>query len=359
MNTADLKNRIDGTHGPFVSIYIDNSHNTEDAIKTHELQWRAVQDKLREQGAPDELIAKVPELAQRGGTPVGERGRALIFNQDGIVVDDELPVVPPKPDVRFSIMPHLLPLFEFGAPQQHILLAEVDREGVDVSLIDEYGHAIDFDTENATNHPIHKAQVGDRFSWARVQERTEEMIERNYRDTASYLTEVVREMKPSMLVISGEVQARTGIERELPEDVKRVTHVVPEGGRADGADQSRLADAITELVQQQRTERVAEALERFRIESGRSSGYAVDGMRTIASNLQQGNVDVLIVARPTDETQPAPADTDTREEDALIAATIHQGGEVIVCKKEDVQFSDGFGAILRAPAHAVSDEYAG
>ncbi|MCW4355515.1 hypothetical protein ONR57_19610 [Hoyosella sp. YIM 151337] len=355
MNNADLKKRLDATHGPFVSIYIDDSNNTEDAIKSRELQWRAVQDALRDQGTPDELISKVPELAARREPPIGRRGRALIFTKDVTVVDEELPVAPPQPDVRFAIMPHLLPLFEFGAPQQHILLAEADRNGVDVSYIDEYGHAIDFDSEDQDRHPIHKAAVGDRFSWAKVQERTEEMIERNYRDTATYLAEVVREVKPSMLVLSGEVQARTGIERHLPEDAKKLTHSVTEGGRAEGTDDARLADAITDLVQQRRAERVAEALERFRIESGRSSGYAVDGMRIVAANLQQGNVDTLLVARPLTETQPSPAQTDTREEDAVIAATIHQGGEVVVCSQDDVKFNNGFGAILRAPAMAVGD----
>ncbi|MBB3038792.1 hypothetical protein [Hoyosella altamirensis] len=355
MNTATLKKRLDSARGPFASIYVDDSKNTEDSGKARELQWRTVLDELRKQEAPDELVARVLDLADRK-PPIGSRGRALVVGESGVIVDEELPVVPALPDVRFSVMPHLLPLFEFGAPEHTILLAEVDRTGVDVSFIDEYGRALDFDSEDMDRHPIHKANVGDRFSWAHVEERTEEMIDRNYRDTATYLARVVRQVSPSMLVISGEVQARTGIERLLPDDVKKLTHAVPEGGRADGADHARLADAINEIVQQRRTEKVAEALERFRIESGRASGFAVDGMRIIAANVQQANVDTLLVARPSDETQPAPVDGDSREEDAVIAAAIHQGSDVIVCKKDDVKFRDGFGAILRAPALDVSDQ---
>ncbi|GGC55386.1 hypothetical protein IEU95_08815 [Hoyosella rhizosphaerae] len=356
MNTATLKKRLDSARGPFASIYVDDSNNTEDSGKARELHWRTVLDELRSQGAPDELSARVVKFADRR-PPIGNRGRALIVGQTGVVVDEELPVVPSQPDVRFSVMPHLLPLFEFGAAEFTILLAEVDRNGVDVSLIDEYGHAVAWDSEDLDRHPVHKAKVGDRFSWARVEERTEEMIERNFRDTAAHLTSTVEEIKPSILVISGEVQARTGIERLLPDHVRNLTFAVPEGGRADGADDTQLTDAIAGIVQQLRSEKVAEALERFRIEFGRSSGFAVDGIRTVAAHVQQANVDTLLVARPTDDTQPAPSGEDSRVEDAVLAATLRQGGNIVVCKRDDVKFGDGFGAILRAPALAVSDTY--
>ncbi|MBD8506453.1 hypothetical protein HT102_08150 [Hoyosella sp. G463] len=352
---SDLRNRLEEAHGPFLSIYVDDSHNTEDAAKARELRWRDIADRAREQGAPEALIERIPALGDWEQPPIGRRGRALVFSEDTVIVDEELPMVPDQPAARFSPVPHLLPLFEHGVPRQTIMVAEVDRTGVDVSYIDEYGHTIDTRSEDQDHHPVHKANAGDRFSWARVEERTEEMIERNHRETAEHLAAAVRKAHPSMLVLGGEVQARTSIENMLPNDVRALAHPVPEGGRADGASEDGLHEAITDLVRQRQAEKVAEALERFRIESGRSSGYAVDGLSSIAANLQQGNVDTLLVARPLAGEDPSSEVTDTREADAVVATTIRQGGKVFVCAKDDVRFQDGMGAILRAPALAMSD----
>ncbi|WP_149360613.1 baeRF2 domain-containing protein [Lolliginicoccus suaedae] len=358
MDIKELKDRLENAHGPFLSIYIDDSHNTEDAGKARELRWRDIAARAREQGAPDALVDRIQSLSERWRPPIGRRGRALVFSEDSVVVDEELPFVPDQPDARFSLMPHLLPLFEHGVTRQTIMVAEVDRTGVDVRCIDEYGHTLASDSEDQERHPVHKANVGDRFSWARVEERTEEMIDRNHRDTADHLAAAAREIRPSILVLAGEVQARTSIEQLLPDDVRAIAHQVTGGGRAEGTDDAQLEDAITDLVRKRQSEKVAEALERFRIESGRSSGYAVDGLHTIAANLQQGNVDTLLVARRLDrEEAPAP-ETDTREADAVVATSIQQGAEIIVCDKEDVRFEDGIGAILRAPALAMSDRYA-
>ncbi|WP_278314567.1 baeRF2 domain-containing protein [Lolliginicoccus levis] len=351
----ELRNRLETAHGPFLSIYVDDSHNTEDAAKARELRWRDIADRARDQGAPDALIDRIPGLGEWEQPPIGRRGRALVFSEDAVIVDEELPMVPDQPAARFSPVPHLLPLFEHGVARQTIMVAEVDRTGVDVSYIDEYGHTLASRSEDPDHHPVHKANAGDRFSWAHVEGRTEEMIERNHRDTAEYLAAAVRKIHPSMLVLGGEVQARTSIEQLLPNDVRALAYSVSEGGRAGGTNGDGLDEAITDLLRQRQDEKVAEALERFRIESGRASGHAVEGLHSVAASLQQGNVDTLLVARPLDGEQPSSDVTDTREADAVVSTAILQGGEIIVCAKDDVDLRDGIGAILRAPAQAMSN----
>ena len=36
--------------GPFVSVYLEDSHNTHDATEQLELKWRAVREQLQRQG---------------------------------------------------------------------------------------------------------------------------------------------------------------------------------------------------------------------------------------------------------------------------------------------------------------------
>ena len=38
--------------GPFASVYLDASHDTEDAAKIAELRWRGLRDQLADPGAP-------------------------------------------------------------------------------------------------------------------------------------------------------------------------------------------------------------------------------------------------------------------------------------------------------------------
>ena len=60
--------------GPFASVYFDDSHDTHDAEAQLELKWRAVRERLEEQGA-DESVTNAIETAR--SWPSWEHLRAM------------------------------------------------------------------------------------------------------------------------------------------------------------------------------------------------------------------------------------------------------------------------------------------
>jgi hypothetical protein len=60
--------------GPFASVYLDASHDTEDAAKVAELRRRGLRDQLADQGAPEETLAALDAAVSAADPPAGKAG---------------------------------------------------------------------------------------------------------------------------------------------------------------------------------------------------------------------------------------------------------------------------------------------
>ncbi len=97
MNSTRLR-ALTTTTGPFASVYIDDSHNTEDAAHAMELRWRALRDELISAGAEPAVVDPIG-TALLGQVPsVGVSGRAVIAGPDGVILDEQLIRPPVTPD---------------------------------------------------------------------------------------------------------------------------------------------------------------------------------------------------------------------------------------------------------------------
>src|SRR5437588_1901938 len=109
MLTTKLLRETVAAPGPFASVYVDASHNTEDATRRAELTWAAVRANLFEAGADADTREAIGArlLAE---PPVGPAGRAIIAADGRVLVDEVLPLPPGRDVVRVDALPYLLPL---------------------------------------------------------------------------------------------------------------------------------------------------------------------------------------------------------------------------------------------------------
>ncbi|MFD9701132.1 Vms1/Ankzf1 family peptidyl-tRNA hydrolase [Lentzea sp. NPDC059081] len=349
--------------GPFASVYLDASHDTEDAEKVTELRWRGLREQLAGQGAPEETLVALDEAVSEARPPAGKAGRVLIASGARVLVDQTLPVPPPADVTRFSSLPDLLPLASYlPQPVPHVVVV-VDSAGADLHSFD--GRVDLVETVRGRQHPLHKAGGG---GWAhkRMQQRVEDTVKHNVKQVAEEVERLVREVRAELVVLGGEVQARSALHHELHLDDGLVVEV--EGaGLAAGTDDEEFDNAVRALVAQRRQQHDADAVDRFRAERGRD-GLAVEGLADVTGSLRQANVDTLVVDVDVlaDELvwtsdQPGQVGADeagvrqvagdpaavrrTRADEALARAAAVTGANVVV--GDDVELVQGVGAILR------------
>lgn len=71
--------------GPFVSVYLDDSHDTPDARTRLELQWRHLDEQLVRHGAGGTLVDRIHQAY--GGAPpaVGRHGLGIVAADDAVL----------------------------------------------------------------------------------------------------------------------------------------------------------------------------------------------------------------------------------------------------------------------------------
>ncbi|WP_434444181.1 Vms1/Ankzf1 family peptidyl-tRNA hydrolase [Lentzea sp. E54] len=349
--------------GPFASVYLDASHDTEDAVKVAELRWRGLRDRLADEGAPEETLAALDEAVSAAEPPAGKAGRVLIAAGSSVVVNQTLPVPPPADTTRFSLLPDLLPLASYLPPPVPHVVVVADSSGADLHSFD--GQVELVESVRGKEHPLHKVGGG---GWAhkRLQQRVEDTVKHNAKQVADAVERLVDEVHAELVVLGGEVQARSAVRHELGLDDDLVVEI--EGaGLAGGTDEEEFDNAVRALVAQRQQQHDADIVERFRAELGRE-GLAVEGLAQVTDALRQANVDTLVVntdvladqlvwtsGQPdqvsVDEASVRQSDVESgpvernRADDALTRAAAVTGANVVV--GDDIKVLQGVGAILR------------
>src|SRR5215207_4405273 len=129
--------------GPFATVYLDASRDTESAMHEIELRWRAAREDLQQQGAGGETLDAIEAaLGVDRGVP-GRHGRVLVAADDGIVLDLVLSRPPRRQIARFAPLPHLMPLVaQAGAFVPHVVVI-ADRIGAEVRVVGPGAHEED------------------------------------------------------------------------------------------------------------------------------------------------------------------------------------------------------------------------
>lgn len=356
MSSAEVARR----RGPFVSLYLDATHDTEDAARQQGLRWRAIRERLEEAGAPDETVALL-DAAITGEPPVpGRHGRVLIADTEAVLADQRVPRPPAREIVRVSPLPYLLPLIEYETGEVPHVVAVVDRLGSELYGVDAHGNVVG-ETVEGSGHPVHEVRGGG-LAHLSMRRRAEETVRRNIDEVAEELTRLARSARAEVIVLSGEVGARSALRRALGTTTARIVETEA-GGRAEGVDLAALDNRVHDIVAEEARRHRDDVVERFTAERGRDHGLAVSGLSATASALLAANTDNLLVnaEKLGDRTvtlgpevlrdpgafgAAATEGGACRADEALPVAALVRGGTVTPVTA-DAAPTDGVGALLR------------
>jgi len=357
--------------GPFVSVYIDDSRDTPEAVERLEAIWRDLREHLEGRNVEDALIARLERAVLHSRPAVGRRGRGVIATRDRVLINEHLVSPPPATVLRISDYPYFLPLVELGISRPTYVFAAVDHAGADITL--HQGDVVRSETVDGGGYPVHKPATAGWSGYGDFQHTTEEAIRMNVRAVAERLTKLVDETGAEVVFVCGEVRSRTDVVSALPDRVAERVSQLHAGARGGRVGEDEVSHLIAGEFERRRTAEIARVADRFQSELGRRSGLAAEGIAAICTALRAGDVDTLIVgelgeatvvtgeARTTvaanadvlSELGEAPVRV-VRADEALPFAAITIGASVVRVGQH-ITPTDGIAALLRYAPNDVID----
>jgi hypothetical protein len=287
--------------GPWASVVLDASHETEDAAKAVDLRWRAVRNELTGKGTDEpSLVALESAILTRQPLP-GRYGLAAFAARGEVALIEPIAATPRDHIAAFGPLPHAMPLVAGYGEQVAWLRVVVDRTGADLvgataGGVPRRGHVTGHNL-----YPIHKAKPGG-WSAPRYQRAAEMTWERNAQEIADAVADLARSMDAEIVLVAGDPQARHLLVEHLPEWWQHRIVESDTGSRARGADPEPLDDATLQAVASLAARHVSEVIDRFRTEHGRD-GAAGIGLPATVSALQRSQVDTVLLINDLSSTE--------------------------------------------------------
>lgn len=365
------------TSGPYATVYFEPGDADQDAVKQVPLRWRALAEQLRGDGADEKTLAVLGNhLEETTPGTVATHGLVMVAANGELLHADELRGPVGGDQAALAPLPHLAPAVRANADVSRQLVAVIDRTGAEVRIRDVTGtssyHVVGDD------HPLHKPRGGG-WSHRRIHSRVEETVERNVAHIAHEIGRLATGMRPSAIVLAGEVQAREGVHRRLNADLQPLVSVTTRGGRSP-EDDTYLESAVRKIAAETEQSRRRELA--GRLADGLGTGTTVSGLPDVLFALRQGAADVLLfgvdqsgdgrpaagadtpvaigpravdVAPSMDELRALPTPdgsgprslTYDRADAAVVRAGAATDARAEVVPAGEIELTDGIGAILR------------
>ncbi|NUR74516.1 MAG: peptide chain release factor 1 [Hamadaea sp.] len=286
MNLRFLRPLYD-TPGPWASVYLDDSLDTENGRAEVGLRWRALREALRRQGANEPTVEAV-EDAVRGAEPgSGPHGLAVFAHDPELIHTEVMSAPPPVDSAEYGPLPHVAPLLVQRGQRISWLRVVVDRTGGTI----ESASSSSIDVSGSETYPIRKIAPGG-YANARFQREAEENWQRNAQDVAEELTRLADTMGPEVIIVAGDVQARRLLVEQLPVRWQNKIVLTDAGSRAPGADPEALDDVTTQVIAQTAQEHADSVLDRLRAEHGEDAAI---GIAPVLTAFNRGQVETLLL----------------------------------------------------------------
>lgn len=348
--------------GPFATVYLDASRNTESGAEEVELRWRSVRDSLAAAGADSDLLDALG-AAGTAETGSGPHGLLLVGAEGEVRFAERLPHPPAVSTGRLAPLPHLLPYLGQRATDVPHVLVVTDRTGADILTM-----AGEHTVEGDTQFPLHRTPTAD-WSERHFQQRVENSWQANARDVATAVARYVKELAAPLVVVAGDVRARSLVADDLRGLVGPRVEIaaVEDGGRAAGSSAAALEAAVHEQVLRAAWRQRREVLDHLRQNLGRGD-YAVAGVAAVTVALRKAQADTVVLSDDPSSTLTAwvgPQAADFGLDDAeagsvgvasvehdrfdaaLVRAVVGTGARLLVTPGAHDYLPDGIGALLR------------
>jgi hypothetical protein len=352
--------------GPYASVYADLTRATEEAPKAPELRWRALREELVALDTPPDTLRAVEDAVREEMDRRWSGGLAVFAAHGEVALSERMAAAPRRPLAHLAPLPHVLPLLAQRGEQVPHLIAMVDRTGADVSGVSADGRRVGFAVHGEADYPIRKVSAGD-WNQSRFQRAAEENWRANAKQVGHEVERAARRFGPQIVVIAGDVRARTAVMDALSPALLERAAEVGESARAPGAAGEPLDAEVGRLVELKAAEHVRAVVERFE-EQRASRGRAAEGLGPVTAALRRGQVEVLLIEdRRDDDAQlwigPAPGDlapkaaelrelgvgdpVADRADSALVRALAATDGDLLVVPPDGFGAESGVAALLR------------
>lgn len=381
-----------GRPAPFVTVLLDATR--ADAAGDGEVtdRWRALRRDLERRGASPDVLDEITERVTRPTGVLGPHGRVVVADALGVVVDRVVKEPPAQSTAVLDDVPVLAPAVRSADQTTRFLLVTIDRQGADLTWSDGTGvRPTGREVVDGDHDVLHKVREGGGWSHRRMQTRAEDSWEHNAKTVAAELDRQVAERCPEVVLVTGDLRAVGLLREAVGGRVRDLLVEVPGGSRADGVNQQAFEQRVVAALEEHRSRRRADVLDRFRTAQGRG-GAAVTSVGDLVTVLQRGQVaEVLLhedqvlpgsaLSGRTVWVGPQPLQL-AQDEDglaglgvedgqrrrmpadvALMRAALGQDAGLTVAPDGQAELVDGVGALLRwddvsTPSEAVPSQSA-
>ncbi|MEU4399450.1 baeRF2 domain-containing protein [Micromonospora orduensis] len=349
--------------GPWCSVYVDASADTEDAHEALALRWRALERSLADQGADEASIAALDRVVRGHDPMVGDYGLAVFASHGRVVLSEYLSAPPLRDLAHYGPLPHVMPLLAQRGEQVAWVRVLADRTGADAVAISAGGVPRRAHVAGRESFPLRRVQPGG-WSQSHHQKAAMEAWHHNAGDVTAATVELAEKVGAEVVVVAGDVRATGMIAAQMPERWQDLMVRTDAGSRAGGADQTLLDDLTVQTIAEVADQRIAATLDKFGVQEDVGGG-----LDAVVSALQRNQVDtMLIVDDPSANGElwigPEPTEiavdpgqlaamsvTDpqrVRADAALVRALVGTDAALTVLGPDEApELTDGVGAVLR------------
>lgn len=285
-----------GRPGPFATVHLDATPSAEAGEKDIANRWRAARRALEHQGAPTAVLDALEDAVRRPTHEGGERGRVLVADVDGVLVDRMLRHAPTAPTAVWLPVPALLQAALAADEAVDALCVAVDRAGADFWSCDAEGRdAGRRETYTAPHDEVSKTSSPG-TKRATIESRAEDTWERNAAAVAAEIDRRVAQQRPEVVLLTGDVRAVKSVRSDLGQAAAVRTVEVSGGGRGGaGVHADAFAAAVEDALDSYRERRREVTLAEYRQDQGREEG-AVTSVDDVVAVLARGQVKELVLS---------------------------------------------------------------
>ncbi|MBQ1067771.1 Vms1/Ankzf1 family peptidyl-tRNA hydrolase [Micromonospora sp. D75] len=349
--------------GPWCSVYMDASRDTQDARAQVDRRGRALKGDLLSQGADPVTVEAGEEVVRRPQPVPGDYGIAVFATRGRVVLTEYLSAPPLRDLASWSALPHTMPLVAQRGEQVAWVRVLADRTGADAMAVSAGGVPRRAHVTGGQSRQLRRVQPGG-WSQSRYQRAAMEAWHQNAGDAAAATADLAERVGADVVVVAGDIRATGMIAAQLPERWQDVLVRTDAGARDVGADDTLMDDITAQTVAEVADRRVTAALDRFGVQEDVGAG-----LDAVVSALQRNQVDtMLIVDDPSADGElwvgPEPTEIATdpgqlsdmsvadpqrvRADAALLRALIGTDADLTVLAPEEApELTDGVGAVLR------------
>jgi len=292
MDTASLSH-VFSASGPFATVLLDVSRDSEDGAHGHELRVRDAASSLTGQGAPEKVVdlvtAPLGEVTHRP-SPVA---RLVVANGDGVLMDEVFGARVDQPTVSWGPLPDLGSWIAHRDATTSFVLALVDHVGGDVAVYDsDVPEADEEESVDGETLHVHKVPVGG-WSALRYQHVTENVWAQNAAEVAERIRAHVQEGGEDLVLLGGDPQSRPLVLEHLENLDATVVELTSGTRNEDGGDEA-LQQAVREALLEEAVRRRTRLAHDLKDRMGRGQAVAT-GVHDVADAFVRGQVETLLL----------------------------------------------------------------